>query len=151
MSLLLSVLDHYLGVTKNRAHGRLKLLANVCEKQSVKSVVLVVRRRRLHNHSSFSWTAPLLRINAWLSVDAFDHSGIKFPCPLGAAEELFLRKPPRGFLIDTIMLRSSKPPGRMSEMGHKRTFPHVRAMSALPPKADIGTQSWDARRSQEVG
>jgi hypothetical protein len=126
MSLLLSVLDHYLGVTKNRAHGRLKLLANVREKQSVKSVVLVAQRRRLHNHSSFSWTGPLLRINAWLSMDAFNDSGIKFPSPLGAAEELFLRKPTHEFLIDTIMLRSSKPPGRMSEMGQKQTSEHVR-------------------------
>jgi hypothetical protein len=54
-------------------------------------------------------------------MDAFNDSGIKFPSPLGAAEELFLRKPTHEFLIDTIMLRSSKPPGRMSEMGQKQT------------------------------
>jgi hypothetical protein len=29
----------------------------------------------------------------------------------------------------------------MSALGHKRTFECIRAMSALPPKADIGTQS----------
>ena len=33
----------------------------------------------------------------------------------------------------------------MSALGQKRTFELVRAMSALPPKADIGTQSWNVR------
>ena len=33
----------------------------------------------------------------------------------------------------------------MSALGQKRTLGHVRAMSALPPKADIGTQSWNVR------
>src|SRR5262249_62262818 len=33
----------------------------------------------------------------------------------------------------------------MSALGQKRTWPHVRSMSALPPKADIGTQSWNVR------
>ena len=33
----------------------------------------------------------------------------------------------------------------MSALGQKRTFGHVRAMSALPPKADIGTHSRDVR------
>jgi hypothetical protein len=33
----------------------------------------------------------------------------------------------------------------MSALGHKQTFTHVRLMSALPPKADIGTQSRDVR------
>src|SRR5262249_53386741 len=32
-----------------------------------------------------------------------------------------------------------------SASGQKRTFEHVRAMSALPPIADIGTQSRDVR------
>ena len=41
-------------------------------------------------------------------------------------KSLFLRKPTHEFLIDTIMLRSSKPPGRMSEMGQKQTSEHVR-------------------------
>jgi len=31
----------------------------------------------------------------------------------------------------------------MSALGQKQTFPNVRPMSALPPKADIGTHSWD--------
>ena len=35
--------------------------------------------------------------------------------------------------------------GSMSVMGQKQTFRIVRAMSALPPKADIGTQSRDVR------
>jgi len=34
----------------------------------------------------------------------------------------------------------SPPTWTMSALGQKRTLGHVRAMSALPPKADIGTQ-----------
>jgi hypothetical protein len=30
-------------------------------------------------------------------------------------------------------------------MGQKQTSEHVRVMSALPPKADIGTQPYDVR------
>ena len=33
----------------------------------------------------------------------------------------------------------------MSALGHKQTLEHVRIMSALPPKADIGTQSRNVR------
>jgi hypothetical protein len=33
----------------------------------------------------------------------------------------------------------------MSALGQKRTLGKVRLMSALPPKADIGTQSWNVR------
>src|SRR6516165_3786551 len=33
----------------------------------------------------------------------------------------------------------------MSALGHKRTLEQLRAMSALPPKADIETQSRDVR------
>ena len=33
----------------------------------------------------------------------------------------------------------------MSALGHKRTLVRVHMMSALPPKADIGTQSWNVR------
>jgi hypothetical protein len=33
----------------------------------------------------------------------------------------------------------------MSALGHKRTFREVETMSALPPKADIGTQSRNVR------
>jgi hypothetical protein len=33
----------------------------------------------------------------------------------------------------------------MSALGQKRTSEQVRIMSALPPKADIGTQSWNVR------
>ena len=35
--------------------------------------------------------------------------------------------------------------GAMSALGHKPTFRNVRSMSALPPKADIGTQLCDVR------
>ena len=33
----------------------------------------------------------------------------------------------------------------MSALGQKRTFTNLRLMPALPPKADIGTQSWNVR------
>jgi hypothetical protein len=33
----------------------------------------------------------------------------------------------------------------MSALGQKQTFPNVQPMSALPPKADIGTQPRDVR------
>jgi hypothetical protein len=33
----------------------------------------------------------------------------------------------------------------MSALGQKRTSEDVKAMSALPPKADIGTQLWNVR------
>jgi hypothetical protein len=42
-------------------------------------------------------------------------------------------------------LRSSNPESLMSALGHKRTFRDAHAMSALPPKADIGTQSPNVR------
>src|SRR5215472_15402633 len=44
-----------------------------------------------------------------------------------------------------VILRGSNPQGRMSALGQKQTSAHVRVMSALPPKADIGTQSWNVR------
>ena len=33
----------------------------------------------------------------------------------------------------------------MSALGQKQTLRHLQPMSALPPKADIGTQSWNVR------
>jgi hypothetical protein len=33
----------------------------------------------------------------------------------------------------------------MSALGHKRTSAHVRVMSALPPKADMGQHARDVR------
>src|SRR6516225_12421722 len=39
--------------------------------------------------------------------------------------------------------RESRRSEEMSALGHKRTLGHLRAMSALPPKADIGTQPRD--------
>src|SRR6516225_11433296 len=38
-----------------------------------------------------------------------------------------------------------RPPQVMSALGQKQTSEHVRVMSALPPKADIGTQSRNVR------
>jgi hypothetical protein len=32
-----------------------------------------------------------------------------------------------------------------SALGQKQTSKHVQSMSTLPPKADIGTQSWNVR------
>ena len=42
-------------------------------------------------------------------------------------------------------LHGSKPELLMSALGQKQTFRNVRAMSALPPIADIGTQSPNVR------
>jgi hypothetical protein len=42
-------------------------------------------------------------------------------------------------------LRHSKLELPMSALGHKQTLGSVRVMSALPPKADIETQSRDVR------
>ena len=33
----------------------------------------------------------------------------------------------------------------MSALGQKQTLQRILVMSALPPKADIGTQSWNVR------
>jgi hypothetical protein len=45
----------------------------------------------------------------------------------------------------TIVVRHNKFNSSMSALGQKQTFREFSAMSALPPKADIGTQSWDVR------
>src|SRR5262249_46677331 len=42
-------------------------------------------------------------------------------------------------------LRSSKYKPPTSALGHKRTLTRLHSMSALPPKADIETQSRDVR------
>src|SRR6516164_2773248 len=39
----------------------------------------------------------------------------------------------------------------MSALGQKQTSRHLQPMSALPPKADIGTQSWNVRFTPESG
>src|SRR5215470_8542150 len=44
-----------------------------------------------------------------------------------------------------VILRSNNPKDRTSALGQKQTLGHVRVMSALPPKADIGTQPCDVR------
>jgi hypothetical protein len=36
-----------------------------------------------------------------------------------------------------VILRGNNPQDRISALGQKQTFRNVRAMSALPPKADI--------------
>jgi hypothetical protein len=54
MCLLLSVLDHYFGITHNRINRRLKLLANVCEKHMMETIVFVAQRHRLHDIPSIT-------------------------------------------------------------------------------------------------
>jgi len=44
-----------------------------------------------------------------------------------------------------VKLHGSNRKSLMSALGQKRTSEHFRSMSALPPKADIGTQSWNVR------
>ena len=46
-------------------------------------------------------------------------------------------------------VHGSNPEPPMSALGQKQTFGKARLMSALPPKADIGTQSWNVRFSDE--
>jgi hypothetical protein len=42
-------------------------------------------------------------------------------------------------------VRDSKPSHLMSALGQKQTSGLVERMSALPPKADVETQSWNVR------
>jgi len=44
-----------------------------------------------------------------------------------------------------VSLHGGNPEPLMSALGQKRTSPHVRAMSALPPKADIVGRNSDVR------
>jgi hypothetical protein len=44
-----------------------------------------------------------------------------------------------------VSLHGSNPEPLMSALGQKQTSRHLQPMSALPPKADIGTQSWNVR------
>jgi hypothetical protein len=46
-----------------------------------------------------------------------------------------------------VILRGSNPKPFMAALGQKRTWPHFRSMSALPPKADIRIGSDYVRRS----
>jgi hypothetical protein len=45
-----------------------------------------------------------------------------------------------------MFVRHSKVGWRMSALGQKRTLQHVRTMSALPLKADIGRVLWNVRQ-----
>jgi hypothetical protein len=45
----------------------------------------------------------------------------------------------------TVSLHGSNPEPPMSALGHKRTSEGIGVMSALPPKADIGSVSLDVR------
>ena len=42
-----------------------------------------------------------------------------------------------------VSLHGSNPDPLMSALGQKQTLQHVRAMSALPPKANMDQQGWD--------
>ena len=46
---------------------------------------------------------------------------------------------------DECMLHHGKFGSPMSALGQKQTSQRIRSMSALPPKADIGTQLWNVR------
>src|SRR6516225_7486142 len=48
-----------------------------------------------------------------------------------------------------IKLHSSNSELPMSALGHKRTFTHLRSMSALPPIADIMECDWHVRLCQK--
>jgi hypothetical protein len=47
-------------------------------------------------------------------------------------------------------LHGSNPEQPMSALRQKRTLQRLLVMSALPPKADIGTQSWNVRSVPEA-
>jgi hypothetical protein len=47
--------------------------------------------------------------------------------------------------ISAVRSGESKSASAMSALGQKQTSRHLQSMSALPPKADIGTQSWNVR------
>src|SRR5215469_10396679 len=49
------------------------------------------------------------------------------------------------FQIENCAVRYAKADRPMSALGQKQTSQHVPAMSALPPKADIGTQPLNVR------
>src|SRR5215472_12640142 len=84
MSLLLGVLDHYLRITQDRINRRLKLLAHVCKKHPLKSIVFIIQRRGLHNIPQFNRE----RLNAysvfdfWLSVNPLSSPLWHFSRPL---------------------------------------------------------------------
>jgi hypothetical protein len=46
-----------------------------------------------------------------------------------------------GRMAPPVILRGKNPQDQMSALGQKQTFGIVQSMSALPPKADIGTYS----------
>ena len=62
------------------------------------------------------------------------------PEPTILPSENGIRRCPRGYPADFRPVLLCSHAGRMSALGHKRTFRSVRAMSALPRKADIGTR-----------
>src|SRR5262249_12063453 len=76
----------------------------------------------------------LLRRGPLLSVRAN-------PCPYRRLGEHRQRRSRRHFLIHKRLSQIDL----MFALGHKRTFRRVESMSALPPKADIGTRSWNVR------
>jgi hypothetical protein len=49
------------------------------------------------------------------------------------------------FWVGNCAVRYTKRTARMSALGQKQTSRHLQPMSALPPKADIGTQPRDVR------
>jgi len=54
-------------------------------------------------------------------------------------------KPIEANAVQSLVPQSNNRLADTSDGGQKQTSAHVRVMSALPPKADIGTQSWNVR------
>src|SRR6516165_5691755 len=66
---------------------------------------------------------------------------IRLPAPSGSWFDRPVTLPPGRANGSTVILRGNNPQDRMSALGQKRTSRHLQPMSALPPKADVGTQS----------
>ena len=52
--------------------------------------------------------------------------------------------------IVATLRKGTKQKPRDVALGHKQTFPDVCAMSAIPPKADVGRAHWDIARWFEM-
>jgi len=59
-------------------------------------------------------------------------------------KNVIARRTPYRSVVDGFFRRFSEMCA-MPDLVQKQTSAHVRVMSALPPKADIGTQSWNVR------
>jgi hypothetical protein len=111
-------------------------------------------RRDIHEHADAPDLLRLLRAggerpcNGRTSYD-FDEIAASHYSPQSSGA----RRLPADYIRDlrpaewglAFILRGNNPQDQMPALGQKRTFECVHAMSALPPKADIGTQSRHVR------